>query len=92
MKVRKILRFNDGWLRGVDLNHRPLGYEGKSGLHSNKTSTQPQENFDNSGIPPCSFLAGFVPCPRTEPAQSAVRFLIEFVRYSTQRADANHVS
>ena len=22
------------WLRGVDLNHRPLGYEGKSVLHA----------------------------------------------------------
>jgi hypothetical protein len=22
------------WLRGVDLNHRPLGYEGKSSIHA----------------------------------------------------------
>src|ERR1700674_1527897 len=27
------------WLRGVDLNHRPLGYEGKSAPHTKQLST-----------------------------------------------------
>ena len=37
---RKFLKGKKFWLRGVDLNHRPLGYEGNSALHSTQQQTK----------------------------------------------------
>jgi len=32
-----LLSMSSLWLRGVDLNHRPLGYEGNFVLHGRRT-------------------------------------------------------
>src|SRR5439155_4770966 len=42
-----------GWLRGLDLNQRPLGYEGKSGRHSNQekpTAPHDDEDLGNNDV------------------------------------------
>jgi hypothetical protein len=37
-----------GWLRGLDLNQRPLGYEGKFGRHD--TQEKPMRTSDDMGL------------------------------------------
>jgi hypothetical protein len=35
--ICRVRQMKEVWLRGVDLNHRPLGYEGKTVRHSIRT-------------------------------------------------------
>ena len=47
------------WLRGLDLNQRPLGYEGKSDLHTDQkdpTGTNNDGDLQGDEIVPCWFV------------------------------------
>jgi len=47
------------WLRGLDLNQRPLGYEGKSSLHTDQeepTGTNNDGDLQGDEIVPCWFV------------------------------------
>src|SRR5439155_7353798 len=48
------------WLRGLDLNQRPLGYEGKSALHTDQrepTGTNGDGDLRGERAVPCRFVS-----------------------------------
>src|SRR5437660_2581109 len=47
--IRRLWFRDLAWLRGLDLNQRPLGYEGKSGHHSNQDV--PNQTNDDKDLP-----------------------------------------
>jgi hypothetical protein len=53
----------------VDLNHRPLGYEGNSALHATPNRPARYNETKKSRLPRCSVLLRFAPRSRTESGQ-----------------------